>query len=212
MPLAKPTLILIAFVFVFYVAYRRGGRCALVFTVGFLLTAWILVLYNTVCFGGPFRTGYESGLHLVGGEVRVFDLTSRPFMSNNLLKTVPGLTLILLLTQPVLAASAVGLVKDRRGELVVISASFIILLLAYGIRFDSIGGWCWSWRYMLPLIPLLALPAAIAYDRGFVSEKTVWCLFTVSLYLTLLSHAPITWHIFTGSPFVKLMNYGSGII
>ena len=70
----------------------------------------------------------------------------------------------------------------------------------------------WSWRYMAPIIPLFALPAAVAYQENALSRKAVWTLFSFSAYLAILSLAPMMWHIQAQLPIRGLVEYKPWII
>ncbi len=201
MPLTRPTLLIMVAVYGAYILHETR-RLLPLYVLGFLLTAWTYPAYNTLCFGGPLETGYGSQLRIVDGEIETVDLNSPGRWGKNPLVSAPALTIVLLTTNPVLLVSIAGLTKERRSEFNVLVACFLLLALAYGMRYDSVGGWSWSWRFMLPLVPLAALPAAVAHGR-YVDGKTVKLLFMISAYMTLLSLAPIAWHIMSGTPLVQ---------
>ncbi|MFH1055094.1 MAG: glycosyltransferase family 39 protein [Candidatus Altiarchaeota archaeon] len=206
MPLSKPTLVSLAFVLALYAAYKRGFKAVGFFALGFILLGWVFIAYNMVCFGMPFMTGYNTTLQSLNGELTLIDHTSSYFWSNNLMKTVPLMVLILVMTQPIVLASVVGILKEKRDENSVVAISVVILLLIYGRFFSPLGTWCWSVRYLLPALPLLALPFSFSYERELVPHYLVWALFYISLLLTILSLAPAVWHAFSGMSLVEMAN------
>jgi len=207
LPLTKPTLILVTLAFLAYVCYFRSVKSGALLLLGFTLTVWIYFAYNTFCFGSPLATGYDSITDVIDGRTVILDLNSPQYWRNNPIKTIPLLTAIMVFTSPVLLISAVGLIKTKSRESLLVVIIFAALALTYGFRHDSIGGWCWGWRLMLPLVPLLALPAAHAIERKLLSERVLWIIFYLSLYLTLLSLAPVAWHVQTRTTLVEAVNY-----
>jgi len=194
--ITKAPLALAAVVFCTYLFSKGGWRKHAFFAAGFALTAWTFFAYNILCFGGPFATGYGSELHVVDGVQNAINVNSLDYWGKNPLKTVPLYTLVLVLTNPLLIVSAAGL--RRWGDVErVLAALFIVFALVYGVRSDGIGGWCWSWRFMLPMTALAALPAAKAVEERLVPDRWIWALFYLSVYLCLLSLAPVGWHIQT---------------
>jgi uncharacterized MAPEG superfamily protein len=209
LPLTKPTLIVASIVFLAYIIYKRGLMVSLVFTSGFLLTLSIFMAYNTVLFGSPIKTGYNSEVSIRDWGETVVDLTGMGFWSNNPLKTVPLLTLILLFTQPIIMPSFYSMLKNKQDYVGLIMVLYLVLAVTYGFRTDSIGGLCWSWRYMTPLVPLFAIPTALIYEEKTIPYTIFWIIFYVSLVFTIASLIPAVSHIQTTSMIVKLVQKGA---
>ena len=203
LPLTKPTLAIMSLIFLLWELQRGGLKSCLIFSVGMASTVWIFFAYNLLCFGSIMDTGYGSVISGVGGRLEVSDLTSTIFRQGNLLMTVPRMVLVLIITQPVLAVSAMGLAKNKNKESTLIIAFLVALHLVYGMTSDPLGLWCWGSRYLVPVVGLLAVPFAVAYDREYVPPNVVLVLSYVSFILTLFSLTPFSWEVFTKLPFLK---------
>jgi hypothetical protein len=207
LPISKTTLAPAAALFAIYALRRANMRHAIVFVAGFALCAWTYPAYNILCFGSPFASGYGSELHMVGGKPQPIDVNGMAYWMNNPLKTIPILSFILVLTNPLLLISALGLRRLPKDEARLIISLYCLIALIYGLRSDSIGGLSWSWRFMLPMVPPLALPAACALEARLLPRRIEWTLFYLSFYITILSLAPIAWHILAQTPLVEAVNY-----
>jgi hypothetical protein len=207
LPLTKPTLALLALVFLAYALSRGGRRSAMIFACGLLASVWIFGAYNMLCFGSPLRTGYASVLQSVGGKVAVLDFTSGAYWRNDPFKTIPLMVLFFIITQPIVALSIPGLLKVRDNIPALTLVSFALLLLAYGFYDTPLGGWTWGSRYLLSLTGLLAVPLARVYEGRMIRPGIIQVVFYSSILLAILGAHPLMWHFFTQLPWVQAVSY-----
>ncbi len=151
-------------------ALRQLAAIALPVIAGTLLIAAV----NTYKFGLPWSTGYtqwEANRDLFGGSLaeglRMY-LLGRP---RNIFIHFPVWTLSLPLVWRFAARN--------RFELIVAYSAFIIMLLLNSSFIDAGGSWGYGPRYMLFVMPVLALPFALLLEsfnsapRGFL--KPLMC-------------------------------------
>jgi hypothetical protein len=160
--LAKPAhLVLIAPALLFLAcsspsissAVPRAAR----FGCGVLAVSAIGLAYNAVRFGNPFETGYGSEVHR----------WENPFLEGfSGLLVSPGRGFLLYVPVWLFVLIAPGLWKRCRQECLFAVTVFITLLITYAKWHMWEGGWCWGPRYLLPAVPLLALPLAVALERA----------------------------------------------
>jgi hypothetical protein len=182
-------LVLIAISLALYVLFTAPprGRLARTFAyaVGAALGMLPIVVFNWWAFGSPLHTPYQdavsvegtSGHDVVQANARgLFGLGSPHFdVAVRLLFSHVGL----LTLSPILAVGAAGLVllyrNARRAEAILVgglSLAFLIYNSGYTYPF---GGWTPGPRFLIAVIPFLAIPLALAYRS--------WPLTTVSLTL-----------------------------
>jgi hypothetical protein len=148
-----------------YVLTRSGAlRRALAYGGGSILGIVPLLLYNQWAFGSPVHLSYESTVGF--GHVGHFFLGTPSFrQAVVLLFSSVGL----LRLAPVLALGAVGTVLlYRRGErltalfIAAIAIAYFIFNTSYEFPF---GGASPGPRHLMPILPFLAVPLALAYRR-----------------------------------------------
>lgn len=156
--LAKPAhvvLVLPASVLLMLYARKAGLRRSLPALCGFALAvamcAGLFSLYNFVRFGALLETGYGSEASRFTGSYvdGVLGLLVSP--GRGLFVYSPLLLLSL--------AGAWRFGKEHPREAVFALASVITLLALYGRWYGWDGGWCWGPRFLLPVLPVLLLPA-----------------------------------------------------
>ncbi len=141
---------------------RRAAQIA----AGGVLFAVVLLVYQTVCFGSPFRTAVEatSGVFQTRGAfLGVFVAPRIPILYAITLSRYRGLFLLC----PVLVFSFAGCVvlvrrREMLRELAIIAAVFVSLLLINASFNGWHGGSAIGPRYMLPVVPFLAVPMLFA--------------------------------------------------
>ena len=157
---------------VYALTSRVDRRAKLAFVCGAALCAGVLGAYNQACFGSPLSLSYA---HL---ETRPYDPTAE---HGDMLFGRPRLSIILLLLgsaskgllfiSPVLIYAVMGFrLLRRRADLrrefnllCVVPASALLVLSG----FDGWhGGACFGPRYLVAILPFLALPMAFAADGG----------------------------------------------
>ena len=199
--LAKPTLIIIpASILVYHFVRKRfEGLLSLALPMAFF--AALFFAYNLTVTGNILQTTYSNEIIVYDNFKTTINHGDLRLWQNNPLKTIPVILILLLATQPVLLVSIVGIIKNyRRQEVLYIALLSAILLSIYSLRFNPIGFWCWSARLLTPIIPLLAVPFALAYEKSQVGRNVIMTLTVISIALTVFSLAPVSWHLFTQFP------------
>jgi len=206
--LAKPSLAVIPCSLIIYsiAKNRLNGIFSLAFPIA--LSVCLFFAYNLAESGSPLKTGYSSEIIVYDAGNSVIDHGDRIFWSNNPVKTIPGILLLMFATQPILLVSLAGIIQNwKRGEVKYVAFLSFALLFLYSLRFNPIGLWCWSTRLLTPIIPLLAVPFALAYERSQVGKNVVLILAVISIILTIFSLAPVSWHLFTQMPISNWIYY-----
>jgi len=194
----RPHYILLAAPFFLYLLLRHGKKPAfdhdtLLFAGGAAAVGAMWMLRNTAVFGGPITFEYS---RLVGSYI--------PGAASSYMKGNPLLGIHRLLFDqyhglftitPVLLLFPAGLrsmwLSGLKRESILLLASVVIMALfaassAYPFTEFGLGS-----RHMLPVIPLMVLPAAFFLDGRLFSRSVVTVLAVYSFY-----HAGIGW--FTG--------------
>jgi hypothetical protein len=182
-------LALVGLVLGFYAISRAPlVRRGLVYTAGVVAGVVPLLLYNRWAFGSfshlsysnlviiPGKSGHDvvqgmgghrgqPGFHDVSAP-RLRQALELLFLSRGVLRLMP-----------VLALGIVGLVmlyrRGRRAEALVI-AGVTALILAYDTGFvDPFGGWGPGPRYLMPMIPFLAVALALVYARAPITSAAL---------------------------------------
>jgi hypothetical protein len=144
-----------------YAAAFRNTASAVIYACGGSIGALPAVVYNWIAFGSPVQFPYEGwrhpGAEPLGG---VFGVTSPKLDALILITLLPGAI------APLLAPAFVGVVLMLRRHLTreaVLSAGLIVAFLAYNASFvEPFGGASPGPRYLIPLLPFLAVPYAVA--------------------------------------------------
>jgi hypothetical protein len=151
-------------------AVQRAGRRAVVFGVAGAAPALIvLAIYDLIAFGTPLPIGYEhSELWQAQHDVGFMSLTyPRP-------ETLWGLSFSpfrgLFLLAPVLLLALPGVwlglrSASQRAPVAVAAASFALMFLFASASSMWWGGFAVGPRYLLPGLPLLALPLGVVLAR-----------------------------------------------
>jgi len=148
-------------------AWRRAPW----FLGGLMLGLLPLALFNWWAFGSVWHLSYQhavlhpgrSGHDVLGANAGGFFGigTPSPRVALELLLSSKGL----LVLSPVLPAALAGLPLLRRAERLLVAAIFLaVLVYSSGYRFPF-GGWAPGPRFMIPALPFLALPLALALRR-----------------------------------------------
>ncbi|MFH1402889.1 MAG: glycosyltransferase family 39 protein [Candidatus Altiarchaeota archaeon] len=204
-PLVRPTLLLVALAY-FSVLCVRGRRLgAVMFAASMIPGLLLFMAYNTVAFGSPLSTSYSSQFVINnGGGVEFKDQVGLSAWGNNLVKAFTVRMILLCLTQPVILASIVGLIRERDShDIRVIAATSMLMLLTYSMRGNPLGIWCWSDRLATGIIPLLSVPFAITMRKKQVAWGLLMVLTYASLYLTIMSLDTGSWYLFSQFPLVE---------
>jgi hypothetical protein len=116
----------------------------------------LLAALNLARFGSPFETGY-------GREVQFW---SAPWLEGLLgLLIAPGRGLLFYFPAVLLAAAGTPALVRRAPWAAALGWGGLVTMLAVYCRWHAWeGGWCWGPRFLVPLLPLLALPLAAWWE------------------------------------------------
>jgi hypothetical protein len=158
------TVIVLAGIFLSGAAMRM--RAALGYLLGGLPFAIVLLAYQAICFGSPFRTAVEATSGVFQTRGALFGVFGTPSLD-----ALIGITISrhrgLFFLSPVLVFAFAGTVVMLRRrtmgrELAVVAGVFLAFLLV-NISFNNWeGGSAIGPRYMLPVVPFLAVPMLFA--------------------------------------------------
>ncbi|HEV7240495.1 MAG TPA: hypothetical protein VGQ36_14750, partial [Thermoanaerobaculia bacterium] len=143
-------------------AMIRSRRDAMRFALGGLPFGIVLGIYQYLCFGSPFRTSVEASTNFTekGLLFGVFHLPSLDALWGLTFSEYRGLFFV----SPVLLLAFLGAFRMKRRELAMIAAIVTIFLVSIAGFNGWHGGSAFGPRYLLPMIPLLAIP--MLYIRG----------------------------------------------
>jgi len=165
-------------------ATMRGGlKPALRFALGGLPFGFALGVYHYLCFGSPFRTSVEASTNFTeqGLLFGVFRLPSLDALWGLTFSEYRGLFFV----SPVLLLAFIGAFWMKRRELAMIAAIVAIFLVSIAGFNGWHGGSAFGPRYLLPMIPLLAIP--MLYIRGRALAITGIVLGVLSFGMQLLA-------------------------
>jgi hypothetical protein len=164
----------------------KGGW--LWFGIGVLVPLLLILSYNVACFSTPFTTNYSH-------ENPVFKTGTNAFLGVFLPPQMDVLLMVLFspyrglfFTAPVLLFGLYSLLLWTRDPKLKAEAwliiSMVLFFLLFIVTFNGWhGGWAVGPRYLIPVLPFLALPLTSAFTRFF---KTVCTIAVISLAVNLL--------------------------
>ena len=138
---------------------RRAAVVALAWGVPLALSLLLLAWYNWARFGDPMESGYG-----LATDTYPFSTPILEGLAGQLLS--PGKSLFLF--APGLLVALVGTVAFGRRHLplaLAIAAVSALELGFYGTYQEWAGDWAWGPRYLVPLVPVLMLPATVVLER-----------------------------------------------
>jgi len=160
-----------------YALRRLGARRTCAYASGLLLPLAAIALYDFACFGAPWATSYASQNPIFQGtglSLGVFGPPRLAVLASLLFSPFRGL----FYGSPLLLAATAGwlcLYRDGRwrGE-AVLFAGIVLVFLLFNVCFHYWeGGWAPGPRYLVPALPFLALPLAVAFDRFAVATTVL---------------------------------------
>jgi len=156
-------------------SFVRNRANGLRFVAAGLPFGAVLAIYHNAAFGSPWRMSLE-GSELFVQKDALLGILLRPNM-----QALWGITFSnfrgLFNVSPVLLFAFVGAVimlrrRTMRRELSIVAVVFLLFVVA-NISFNGWhGGWSFGARYLLPVVPLLAVPMAFAISVW----RPVWIL------------------------------------
>ena len=141
------------------------------YTAGFVLGILPLLAYNAWAFGSPWTLGYTNALKAPAGDgAPIVGANDEGFYGVGVPDPRAALSLLvsekgLVLVAPLVAAAAVGLPllwRSRRREAAVCGAIPLLFLAYNAAYYLPFGGQGPGPRFLVPALPFLALPLALA--------------------------------------------------
>lgn len=134
--------------------------------VGAVVTASVLMMYNSSVFGSPFRIGYQAQVNFASVD-KLFGWPD----GTNLLRSMFDDWRGLFPLAPVLLLAPVGLVPLLRDRTTRAGAGVMAFLIVYYFLMNAsyegwYGGWCYGPRNVISSLAFMAVPLAIAWTRG----------------------------------------------
>jgi hypothetical protein len=165
-----------ALVGVYAVARPRPVRRGLAYAVGVAVGVAPLLAYDWWAFGSPTHLSYGDAAGAPGAtHPPAFHGVSapRPRVALELLLSSRGL----LVLGPVIALGAAGAVllyrRGRRAEALVVAAVAVAFVVYDSGFWGPFGGWGPGPRYLIPMLPFLAVPLALAWRRWPLTTGTL---------------------------------------
>ena len=114
--------------------------------------------YNAVRFGSPFSTGYSASV----------DAWTSPWTEGLLvLLASPGRGLLWHFPLVLVSIWAIGQCRDTSRTIAILAFSGLVTLVGlYCQWWDWGGSWCWGPRFLVPVLPLLYVPVAVALEKA----------------------------------------------
>jgi hypothetical protein len=166
---------------------HRRGRLGAAFGLGFGVGLVPLLVYHSLCFGGPFITPYareNPAFRTAGALLGVIEAPGGGRLAALLVSPFRGA----FFTSPVLLAGLAGLflawrIRERRMDAGLCLALFGSLVL-FNVSFNGWhGGWTTGPRYLAPAFPFLALWWPLAWRRW---RRAVLAVSVLSIGIHLL--------------------------
>jgi len=181
--LSEFTVAFVALVMTLYVARRRQWRLTLAFVAGGAAMAGLLGLYNWHCFGAPWQLSYSNladpGFRADTAKGMLGIQWPRPAI---LWALLGGPARGLFAISPVMVLALPGwwrLWRDsaRLPEALLLLAGCAVIVLPIAGYFGWHGGWIYGSRYLVSILPFVALAVACSPASGALG----WALLTLSI-------------------------------
>jgi hypothetical protein len=163
---------------VYAIARARPVRRGLAYAAGVAVGVAPLLAFDWWAFGSPFHLSYGDATAEQGtAAARAASVATHAPHHFGLVAPRPRVALELLLSSrgllvlgPVIAMGAAGAVllyrRGRRAEALAIAAVAVAFVLYDAGFWGQFGGWGPGPRYLVPMLPFLAVPLALAWRRS----------------------------------------------
>lgn len=170
-------------------ALLRSRRGAIRFALGGIPFGIALAVYHYLCFGSVFQTALEGSTNFTekGLLLGVFRLPSPEALWRLTFSEYRGLFFV----SPVLLLALVGAFRMARRELVMIAAIVAIFVVSIAGFNGWHGGSAFGPRYLLTMIPLLAIPMLSLRGRGLAVAGVVLGVVSFAMQLLATSVDPM---------------------
>ena len=167
----------------------RDRQAALRFAIGGMPFAVALAAYQYACFGSPFITSLETSQNFTerGLLFGVFRTPSAEAMWGLTFSEYRGL----FFASPFLLLAFLGLHRLRRRDAVVIFTIAAIFFLAIAGFNGWHGGSAFGPRYLLPMVPLLAIPLLYVRGRALGTIAVLLGVWSFGIHLLATSVDPM---------------------
>jgi hypothetical protein len=164
---------------------RRRASAVLAFGMGAAVPASILLTYNALAFGSPWRMGY---FFLIMDRFQQVHSASNPLGLgrpdwSRLGELLGGERRGLVRFAPILALTLPGLalaLARRSWDLVAVTSSVMAAVLVVNLSYPEwTGGWTTGPRLLVPLLPFAMLPVAVLLAAGGRGWTTLAALLAV---------------------------------
>jgi hypothetical protein len=160
-----------------YAFHRLCMRRACAYLAALLLPLTVIALYDLACFGAPWTMSYSSQNPMFQGAglfLGVFGPPRLGVLVSLLFSPFRGL----FYGSPLLLAAVAGWICLCRAGCftaeAVLFAAIALVFIVFNVCFHYWeGGWAPGPRYLIPALPFLALPLAVAFDRFPVAASVL---------------------------------------
>jgi 4-amino-4-deoxy-L-arabinose transferase-like glycosyltransferase len=182
-----PNAMVLGILGLFTLARSGWPRRALAYSAGAIAGLAPLLAYNAWAFGSPFHISYENTVGF--GTSRTLFFSGPSF--RRLVEVLFAPTGILR-TTPVLGLAVVGIVllyrRGRRFEALAVTAVALAFLALESCYTFAFGGAAPGPRYVIPMLPFLALPLAVAGRRMPLTTLVLAGVSAVEMVAATITH------------------------
>ncbi|MBI4179826.1 hypothetical protein HY522_10440 [bacterium] len=193
------TAVGISVVLVLYALSRaRHGADWISFWIGAALCAVPLALYNLQCFGSPWSMSYSSehlgyGTFSEGARKGILGVGAPSVESILSLLFSPARGVFFIMPVLLTALPGLAVLRSRPGlkpECLLVCAAVLACFLVAAGFYGWHGGWTFGPRYLVPMLPFLAVPMAFAFDRIWTPVLGLVSFLQVGFAQICMPHTP----------------------
>ena len=213
----RPLSLLPALFLIFYFIGKKMNRLSVLYTLAFAISLIPLGIYDLICFGSPFRTGYHSIIYPTGPE-SYNEVTGRwnaplyyPGIIGIFFDPVHGL----FLGAPIFILSILGfyyLYKEEKLDTLLFVILFLSTTLIYAHWWMWYGGYCFSSRNCYTVIPILSVPLASLINKWWHKNWLYKILFIfLAIVSFLFTAAGLNYYYWVANPVLQILKIKFGI-